>query len=150
MPVLVEEKKAVVEPSDVIKKEVNSKDEIFNFYNQKPESPLGTSLSETRIRHMVHQFKNSLVFRPKDNIIKFLNNKVSRRIQVHLQFKLRISIQVNAGYIGFRTAFEYIDPDNYGYLLNQEFEAVLKEFDIEFKPHEYSKFLKQYEIYIKH
>ena len=54
--------------------------------------------------------------------------------------------KINAGYFGFRTAFEYIDQDNYGYLLNQEFKAVLKEFDIEFKPHEYSKFLKQYGV----
>jgi Ca2+-binding EF-hand superfamily protein len=65
-----------------------------------------------------------------------------------IEFFFILNKQLNSGYIAFRTAFEYIDPDNYGHLLNQEFEAVLKEFDIEFKNNEYSKFLKQYEIII--
>jgi hypothetical protein len=53
-------------------------DEIYDFYNQKPESAnRGTSFSETKVRYMVQRFKSSLNFKSKDNLITFLNNKVS-------------------------------------------------------------------------
>lgn len=70
----------VKQPIAVIEapKGADEKSEIFNYYSQRPDSAdRGTTLSESKIRHMVQQFKSSLQFKPKDNIIRFLNNKVS-------------------------------------------------------------------------
>ena len=71
-----------------------------------------SSLSEVKIKSMVHVLKNSNKLSPKDDLVSFLNNKL------------------NQGYLSLKTAFEYIDPDHLGHLLTDEFRIVLEEFNI--------------------
>jgi hypothetical protein len=84
-----------------------------------------SSLSEVKIKSMVHVLKNSNKLSPKDDLVSFLNNKL------------------NQGYLSLKTAFEYIDPDHLGHLLTEEFRIVLEEFNIYIDNKSYHRFLKK-------
>ena len=84
-----------------------------------------SSLSEVKIKSMVHVLKNSHKLSPKEDLVSFLNNKL------------------NQGYLSLKTAFEYIDPDHLGHLLTDEFRIVLEEFNIYIDSKNYLKFLKK-------
>jgi hypothetical protein len=87
-----------------------------------------SSLSETKIKSMVHMLKNSTKFGANEDLVSYLNNKL------------------NQGFISLKTAFEYIDPDHLGHLLIDEFKIVLEEFNIFVDYSKYEKFLKKYEL----
>ena len=87
-----------------------------------------SSLSETKIKSMVHMLKSSTKFGPNEDLVSYLNNKL------------------NQGFISLKTAFEYIDPDHLGHLLIDEFRIVLEEFNIFVDNSKYEKFLKKYEL----
>ena len=56
---------------------------------------------------------------------------------------------MNHGYLSFKTAFEYVDPDHLGHLLKNEFEIVLREFNFSFDRATFNTFLKRYNL-LKH
>ena len=84
-----------------------------------------SSMSEVKIKSMVHVLKNSNKFSTNDDLVSFINNKL------------------NQGYLSLKTAFEYIDPDHLGHLLAEEFRIVLEEFNICIDHKNYHRFLKK-------
>lgn len=106
---------------------VNSIDQNKRQVMPKPDLSLcNSSLSETRIKSMVHILKNSNKFGSNNDLVVFLNSKL------------------NEGYILLKTAFEYIDPDHFEHLLLDEFRIVLEEFNIRMDVKICKSLLKKY------
>ncbi|CAF0707697.1 unnamed protein product [Brachionus calyciflorus] len=93
-------------------------------HSTKQDRRIDSSLSEKRIKSMVYNLKKSKEYRPNDDLIAYLNNKL------------------NEGFIVLRAAFEYIDQDNLGHLFSHEFRTVLDEFKIYTDAKLLNKFLK--------
>lgn len=111
--------------SKILNEENDKSPERQKQNRSRSTSKRETSMSETKIKSMVHMLKNSSKFGPNQDLALFLNNKL------------------NDSYISMKTAFEYIDPDHLGHLLVDEFKIVLEEFSIFIESNSYNNYLKK-------
>ena len=112
-------------------KKAKENSSLNNEQTTREKSGCESSMSEVKIKSMVHMLKNSNKFSAHEDLVAYLNNKL------------------NQGFLTLKTTFEYIDPDHLGHLLTDEFRIVLEEFGIYIDSKNYQRFLKKYSL-IKH